>query len=632
MANQNQDQVSAASQPAADTTASTAGNRQTIVCTQEPAGHAEQVEQQQQEIRNTVMKETQAPATVDDAPEDQGGPAAAINNPAASTALPCFDPPGFNLGQFRIDQNFAEHAGGEKLLTTIPVRKPSKEAYVRTHPDANYRLATPLIELKEQGELYLVFRQLWPELMDEPTFVAMRDLAMRGGPYTAEERAALLAYCESDVIALERLLPALLPHIDLPRALIRGEYMAALAHVEWRGMPIDTLRWGILKAHWQETKLALIQRIDRNYGVYDGLTFKLDRFGAWLRANRIVWPTLESGQLALDEDTFREMAKLYPEVGALKELRSTIGQLRLNELPVGQDGRNRCLLSPFASRTGRNQPSNSRFIFGPAVWIRNLIKPAPGHAVAYIDWEQQEFGIAGALSGDTAMMTAYASGDPYLAFAKQAGAVPAGATKKSHRVERELFKNCALAVQYGMGELSLGSRLGLGPAHGRELIGKHQSTYPRFWRWAEAVQDHAMFRGDLHATFGWRVQVGRNANPRSLRNFVAQANGAEMLRLAIILAHRAGVEICAPVHDALLIEAPSEEIDDAVATCQRAMQQASELVLPGFPLRTEAKIVRAPGRYSDERGAKLWAELWEIPALKEALQQIENENEQDGSL
>ena len=105
-----------------------------------------------------------------------------------------------------------------------------------------------------------------------------------------------------------------------------------------------------------------------------------------------------------------------------------------------------------------------------------------------------------------------------------------------------------------------------------------------------------------------------------------------MLRLAIILAHRAGLEICAPVHDALLIEARIENIEAAVATCQRAMQQASELVLPGFPLRTEAKIVRAPGRYSDERGAKLWAELWEIPALKEALQQIENENEQDGSL
>ena len=49
------------------------------------------------------------------------------------------------------------------------------------------------------------------------------------------------------------------------------------------------------------------------------------------------------------------------------------------------------------------------------------------------------------------MIAAYRSGDPYLAFAKQAGAVPPGATKQSHSAQRELFKQCVLAVQYGMG-------------------------------------------------------------------------------------------------------------------------------------------------------------------------------------
>ena len=45
-------------------------------------------------------------------------------------------------------------------------------------------------------------------------------------------------------------------------------------------------------------------------------------------------------------------------------------------------------------------------------------------AVAYVDREQQEFAIAASLSGDAAMQAAYLTGDPYLAFAKQAGAVP----------------------------------------------------------------------------------------------------------------------------------------------------------------------------------------------------------------
>src|SRR5258707_14438989 len=99
---------------------------------------------------------------------------------------------------------------------------------------------------------------------------------------------------------------------------------------------------------------------------------------------------------------------------------------------VGADGRNRCLLSPFRSRTGRNQPSNTRFIFGPGSWMRGLIVPEPGWGVAYLDWEQQEFGIAAYLSGDPNMIAAYESGDPYLAFAKMAGAVPEWATKESH--------------------------------------------------------------------------------------------------------------------------------------------------------------------------------------------------------
>lgn len=69
-------------------------------------------------------------------------------------------------------------------------------------------------------------------------------LALRGGPYSGEERAALLVYCEADVDALARLLPAMLPGIlarvpdptmALGQALLRGRYMAAAARMEWNG-------------------------------------------------------------------------------------------------------------------------------------------------------------------------------------------------------------------------------------------------------------------------------------------------------------------------------------------------------------------------------------------------------------
>ena len=57
------------------------------------------------------------------------------------------------------------------------------------------------------------------------------------GQYTPDE---ILNYCETDVLALERLLPLMWPGIDLPRALLRGRYMAAAAEMEHSGTPIDS--------------------------------------------------------------------------------------------------------------------------------------------------------------------------------------------------------------------------------------------------------------------------------------------------------------------------------------------------------------------------------------------------------
>jgi DNA polymerase I len=272
----------------------------------------------------------------------------------------------------------------------------------------------------------------------------MRASILRGGPWSEDERKAFLDYCATDIDALERLLPAMLSPrsnqgIDLPRALLRGRYMAAAAAMEWNGVPIDVEMLRLFRQYWTDIQDDLIRAIDV-YGIFDGRTFKADRWASLLVHNNIPWPLLESGALDLSDKTFREMAKSYPLVSPYRELRSALSDLRLNDLAVEHDGRNRTILSAFRSRTGRNQPSNSRFIFGPSVWLRGLIKPPPGHGIAYVDWAQQEFGVAAALSGDAVMQAAYRSGDPYFTFAKQAGAVPPDATKQTHGPTRELFK------------------------------------------------------------------------------------------------------------------------------------------------------------------------------------------------
>ena len=449
----------------------------------------------------------------------------------------------------------------------------------------------------------------------------LRALILSGGPWSADEREAILRYCESDVLALERLLPVMLPYIDLPRALLRGRFMKAAARIEWNGVPVDTTKLGLLRQHWGDIQDDLIVDVDADYGVFDGRSFRTERWEQWLVAHGIPWPRLESGRLDLSDDTFRQMARSHPAVSPMRELRSALSEMRLNDLAVGAGGRNRTLLSAFRARTGRCQPSNTRNIFGPSVWLRNLIKPPPGYGVAYVDWCQQEHGIAAVLSGDTVMQAAYTSGDPYLAFAKQAGAVPSDATKYSHQSERELFKQCALAVAYGMEAEGLAHRIGKPPIVGRDLMRTHHEVNRQFWCWSDAAVDHAVLTGSIATTFGWPLHVGPNFNPRSLRNFPCQANGAEMLRLAACFATEQGIEVCALIHDAVLICAPLDRLDADVEAMRACMAKASRIVLDGFELRTDVHPVRYPDRYSDPRGTVMWDRVMRLIAAREAVKQ-----------
>jgi hypothetical protein len=88
----------------------------------------------------------------------------------------------FDPASLRLDQNFAETVGVKKLLTTVPVRKPNRQDFVRVHPDMGYRL-TPaaIIELKEDHEVYLVTPQMTIELPGEFTAATLFTTINRQG-------------------------------------------------------------------------------------------------------------------------------------------------------------------------------------------------------------------------------------------------------------------------------------------------------------------------------------------------------------------------------------------------------------------------------------------------------------------
>jgi DNA polymerase I len=376
--------------------------------------------------------------------------------------------------------------------------------------------------------------------------------------------------------------------------------------MEHAGVPVDVDMLERLRRRWDAIKLDLIAEIDREYRVFDSATFKADRFERWLARQGIPWPRTETGRLQLDRETFREASRTYPQVSPLRELRTSLAELRLESLAVGPDGRNRTSLMPFGARSSRNTPSNAKFIFGPSVWLRALIRPEPGRALAYVDWSAQEVAIAAALSGDRALLEAVQSGDPYLRFAQLAGLAPADATKQTHKDVRDLCKVCLLGSNYGMGPRSLAQRTGSSLLVAEETQRALARAFPVFWQWAEHVVDVGELRGELHTEFGWTLRVTRDTRPTTLRNFPAQGNAAEMLRLACCLATERGVQVDAPVHDALLVEADAGHLGEVVAATRAAMGEAARVVLRGVDVGTEATVVTWPDRYMDPRGQLMW--------------------------
>ncbi len=83
-----------------------------------------------------------------------------------------------------------------------------------------------------------------------------------------------------------------------------------------------------------------------------------------------------------------------------------------------------------------------------------------------------------------------------------------------------------------------------------------------------------------------------------------------MLRLACCLAVERGIEVCTPVHDALLVLAPMDAIDDVRNATVACMEEASSVVLGGPKLRVgvDAPIVY-PNYFSDSRGMEMWKKL-----------------------
>ena len=172
---------------------------------------------------------------------------------------------------------------------------------------------------------------------------------------------------------------------------------------------------------------------------------------------------------------------------------------------------------------------------------------------------------------------------------------------------RALFKTVVLGIQYGLGFRSLAVRTGISLFEAGEILARLRARFCRFEDYAQSVRDHAGLRLEIGTPFGWFMQCPPDTNPRTIRNFPIQSTGSEVLHVACVLAERRGIELVAPVHDAIMAEGPVDQADESWRT---RLTSSWAMPLPwccaGIGCRPIMPIIRPGERYRRSRQA-MWS-------------------------
>jgi hypothetical protein len=396
----------------------------------------------------------------------------------------------------------------------------------------------------------------------------------------------------------------------------------AIALIQARGMPIDVALWDLI----QENKVAVIGQLLRQFDpshrdddpIYtpDG-KWSHARVERWLmRSGVSAWPRTETGQLKLNNDTFRLMSHV-PGIEGLHALHDSINFIVKANLPIGRDGRNRPSLFPFGTVTGRN--AHAKSLYNAHAGLRSFMAFPADTIGVYLDWRTQEVGIAAALSGDQALMDAYRSGDIYHALALLCGLTQdrdARHWKQHDPTTRQRMKSLQLAISYGMGVPSLARGLDRHPLIASDIIERHRRTYPRFWQWRADMVQTAMLERRVDSVLGWPLRISTSPNQRTLYNFPMQSGGADMLRLAAWRLCEAGIVPCMLVHDGILLELVSRE---QINIAKQVMLTAGCDVCSGFEIGVDVdQLLEGGARYQDKR--PMAQRMWET--MMSALQAV----------
>ena len=481
---------------------------------------------------------------------------------------------------------------------------------------------------------------------------------LQGPPYSAQEKAAILDYCEQDVVDAAELFSVLWERGSrdnshyLDQALLRGEYSKSMAVMSRVGMPVNAPLHDAVVMNWTKIKRTLLESVS-HFGIFDkDGTFKHDRLAVVIDdlGASDIWPRTSSGLYSTQSGDFRRMTAIYPQMEEFRTVYEAIASSsKFSPFPICSDGRVRLSRREFGNKrlgfggddtasagfgayrakTGRNQPRAIEFLPAAASWWRTLVTPPAGMVIGYFDYKSQEYGVAAHLSGDKHMIADYASGEVYLPLGVRSGLIPPDATKTTHgEIRDRVLKPVLLGLQYGRQPAGIAMAIGGGDPEtyrqdlhlAQRIYQKHRDTHVDFWRWVDGVAQNAFLTGRIETSMGWRMLVGDpltrvrengrwceyGTKPLTLLNWKMQATGSDIIRVACSALTTAGVDVICPVHDAVLFMTDISCYEDVGNFVANTMERAAITVL-GARIPVDRQWVMPGDNWRPKKGDKMWS-------------------------
>jgi DNA polymerase-1 len=317
-----------------------------------------------------------------------------------------------------------------------------------------------------------------------------------------------------------------------------------------------------------------------------------------------------SGHYSTAAGVLDELSGQHPVVDMILEYRelTKLKSTYVDALPLQihpEDGRVHTSFSQTTAVTGRLSSSDPNLQNIPTRTelgrrVRRGFLAGPGNVLVSLDYSQIELRIVAHMAGDQAMLNAFRAGQDI--HATTAAAIYGVPLEKVTREMRRHSKAINFGLIYGMSAFGLTRTTELTLAESQDFVEAYFKQFPGVKKYLDGIRKEATQNGYVETMLGRRRyfpnlkgsvnQVVRAREEREAINAPIQGTAADIMKIAMIkippaLAKaRLHGRMLLQVHDELVVECPSSELDELVRVVRKIMENAYKL---DIPLTTEAR-------------------------------------------